>query len=470
MTRDAQFAQLREVVSGDLTTRAEVRYLKILLSRFNTDLIGELPTEIVTLIALCLEPRHIALCLRVSRTWRYKFLSDAVTTTYAKYCWPNLIVSPITQYIFLANLSRVGWAFRNFDESQAEGCVGPIERVRWDGDTHFKLDPEYHGHANEIPDIHTLVYGATNNTIKPTAIYSHGKVAWHGHHHFIVVDNLRAKTRKIFAAPSGIMPGIFLRLEALGSKLVIGTVERLLIAWDHINNQVLEKKLPCTALRCSTQDDKVGVVLYNGNIVVWTWGGIMTEIHTSPLVLGLSLQPPEARMWADCLNVVFDPRNSETIYLASGYLSHRQSHRKVKLAVYQFISANYVDSWGFEFLDPVHGIPTHKQLPIYILDYEAERGCIAFCRLWNGWLSAGPYFKCFVFFDKHKREFVSDSSYHVACWPNGFDDNKECGRDLDLWVEFDERDYAMKQIQPRPLISKDLAGTKEDRGAQNVTS
>jgi hypothetical protein len=231
MSQNTRLVELRQLTSADVLTREEIRYLKVRLSDVHTDLIGELPVELVTLIAVQLDRGDLARCLRVSKIWRQTFLSDSVMTAFAKRHWPAMVNGVVAQDGFLNSLSRLGRASYNFDLRHFDHTHPDFEFVRWDSKAHFKLDPEFHSRTDSIPDAYTrfnIDPDIDPSAFPPFTLYSHGKVARHLFDCIVVIDNLRLKTRKIFTPPSGIMHGLKLRLEALGSRLVVGTIDRML--------------------------------------------------------------------------------------------------------------------------------------------------------------------------------------------------------------------------------------------------
>jgi hypothetical protein len=226
MTR---FAELRQLVSIIAPTREEARYLKVLLSAVHTDLIGELPVELVVIIAVQLKLDDFAACLRVSKVWREKFLSDSVMTAFGIRSCPALIDSVATRQDFQRTFSKLGWASYSFGRH----CYRlSSELVQYDRRANIQLDQEFHSRADRIPAVylrHPLDVLHEPVHLPPSPkFYSSGKAAWHLCDHVVVVDDLRSKKRKVFTPPSGMMHGLTLKLQALGSRLVIGTIDRLL--------------------------------------------------------------------------------------------------------------------------------------------------------------------------------------------------------------------------------------------------
>ncbi|KAI1427513.1 hypothetical protein F5Y12DRAFT_736992 [Xylaria sp. FL1777] len=406
-----RFAQLRQLIYGhDRLSREEIRYLKHLISN-STDLIGELPLEIVVLVALELEAEEFLNCLHVSKVWRERFLSDPIRAAYAKSHWPALIDVAVNRSSFLRALSKIA-------RQQCVNGPRPYKFVAWDKKAHsvelssrcdrIQLDPIFHNLSSNVPDAYTQydmdeMDGMDEPYRKiPTALYSSGKVAWHLCSCVIVIDDLTLKTRKILTPPSGIMYGSLLKLQALGSRLVVGSIDRLLIAWDHVNNQAYEKLLPSRILRCTTQDDRVAIILHGGDIVIWTLGREVLQLDISPLALEAPLDSPQAETWATSLYVFFDARDRNILYLVSGfYFRGVNSTDMVRVTVHEFTVTGHVASWSSEFRDRTAQWACEVEPCIVISEYEAERSCIIFRR--HGMPCPDMYL---ITFDKLKRKFV----------------------------------------------------------------
>ncbi|KAI0911385.1 hypothetical protein F4823DRAFT_310092 [Ustulina deusta] len=439
MSHSSRFAQLRQVIFGhDGPTREEVRYLKILLSDTQTDLIGDLPLELVVLVALELRLSDFARCLCVSKIWRKRFLSSPVISAYAKHRWPALIGGVVNRCNFLGTLSKLGWA----NYSLRHPVKHNPEFVPWDGTAHYQLDPIFHNQSDNLPDAYTR-YRTDPAARSFAAIYASGKVAWHPCGCVVVIDDLTLKMRKVFTPPSGVMHGLGLKLQALGSRLVIGSIDRLLIAWDHINNQAYEKSLPCRILRCTTQDDRVAIVLYGGGVAIWTPGHAVLQLDISPLTLEPSIGPSEAKTWEACLDVLFDPRDSKILYLVSGFCNHIDSSNMVRVTVHEFsVAGHAVASWSSEYYDHAieYGdIEDAAEPRIVVTEYAFERNCIFFWRRTKRVRNT-----LVASFDKLERKFLRDADYLFPPALQSFNryyPQTHGGVDLDFGVDFFSTGY-----------------------------
>ncbi|KAI8944713.1 hypothetical protein F4801DRAFT_172281 [Xylaria longipes] len=415
MSHRSRFSELRQLLfGGDGLTPEEARYLKCLLSYIHTDIIGELPLEIVTLIALQLELNDFAHCLRVSKVWRQRFLSDSVMLAYARHRWPAMNDGVVNRSRFLETLLKLRWATKFWNPNDVGKGKG--EYVSWDSTAQYTLDPVFHNQSDNLPAAYMRFSVISEAAGAITAFYAFGKVAWRLCGCLVAIDDLRSKTRKVFTPPSGTMYGSTLTLQSLGSRLVIGTIDRLLIAWDHVNNQAYEKLLPCRIRRCATYNNRAAVVLYSGDVVVWSPGHAAIQLDTSHLIFGLGINPPEAVIWKESLNVFFDPRNSKNLYLASGYLFHIGSKRMVRVTVHEFSETVHVASWSSDYQDPTTDgedrlvCPLDDKFKSFISDCEIDYSYIVFKR-WTHWEWHIPL----IAFDKIKQKFVD-----IGYYPNTY--------------------------------------------------
>ncbi|KAI0403460.1 hypothetical protein F4802DRAFT_290365 [Xylaria palmicola] len=458
MSQGPRFAELRRLVlGGDGLTRDEVRYLRFLLHDVQTDLVGELPLELLILVALQLDLDDFARCLRVSRVWRERFLSDPVTLAYARRQWPAMIGGAAQKYNFLDTLSRLNLLTRKIIEPNEND----VEIVKWDSTTHYQLDPVLHSRPDTIPDDYARYTGHPESWVDLSPLYSHGKVAWHLCNCVIVVDDLRLRTRKVLTPPSGVQHGLNIELRSLGSRLVVGTIDRLLIAWDHTNNEVFEKQLPCRSLRCATHGDRIAIVLYGGDILIWTPGQPMLQLDMPPSKDEESMKPSISRV-----DVLFDPRDTKTLYLASASKYSLEPDDELHVEVHEFSEARHVASWSsacclyprgvdwFRYNDPFNDPP---ELYVAMFEYEFCRSGIFFSiRQIEGF--SWPI----LVFDKLAREFIDFPEdewwypivrrYQEYGWPGASGrftahPHSQGGLDLDFKVRFDPESYQVVRVQ-----------------------
>ncbi|KAI0555860.1 hypothetical protein F4679DRAFT_520083 [Xylaria curta] len=414
MSHSPRYSELRQLVfGGNGLTPEEARYLRFLLYDIHIDLISDLPLELVILVALGLELDDFHRCLRVSKAWRQRFLSDSVMLAYANHRWPAMIEGVVTPSRFLEILLKLRRA------SPTYWIAEDKEVVRFDNTTHFTLDPVFHSQHSNVPDVYTRNSAEPNFKLHP--VYAFGKVAWHIPGCAIVIDDLRSKTRKVFTPPSGTMRGLSLKLRSLGSRLAIGTIDRLLIAWDHVNNRAYEKSLPGRVLQCATQDSRVAIVLYGGDVITWTPGHAATHLDISCLFPELGTM---VESWKKHLNVFFDPRNSKTLYLASCY---HVGTRTVRVKVHEFSESVHVASWSSEHSNWYHTLG----LPV---DYEFNYSYILFRPKYGAVGSV---------FDKINRMFVNVDYCGRIYFDNQPDDHPDdysdfsFNGDLDFQIDLD---------------------------------
>jgi len=220
-------AELRQLVSSLSLTRDEARYLRLLLSDVRTDLIGELPVELVSMIALHLGMGDFARCLRVSKVWRGKFLSEAVLMPFAKHHWPAVVTNTTTASHAQMFLTKLGSAIHSY-RWWSRFTSRHLPFVGWGRDADIDLDPDTHSNSNDVPLAYLKLVVNQSHPISPDAMYAFGKVAYHPCGYVVVVDDILSMLRKVFEVPGGMIHGPGLELQALGSRLVVGTVDRVL--------------------------------------------------------------------------------------------------------------------------------------------------------------------------------------------------------------------------------------------------
>ncbi|KAI0116403.1 hypothetical protein GGR51DRAFT_501217 [Nemania sp. FL0031] len=403
-----RFSEFRQFVHRDGgLTREEARYLRFLLYDLRTDLIGESPLEIVIMIALHLPLNELTRCLRVSKVWRQQFLAGPVMAAYARANWPAMIDGEVNQQDFLATLSRFGWVcyytLPFIDEVASEV-------VPWFSPTHYQLDPAFHARADELSSDYTQAWERQQQgEAETSALYFSGKLAWCLNNRLIIIDDFRSKTRKIFTVPSGVRHGLALKLQAFGSRLAIAVVDRLVIAWDHIDNRSYEKSLPTRVLRCATQNNRVAFVMHGGDVMIWTPGQAVLQLDPSlPSILKVGNGSSEAHPPRTLLYPFFDAHNSETLYLASACFFLDNSKPMIRITVHEFLTSGHVASWSSEYEDPNSGDRSYlywtnpdPEPRILMTDYELDRSCILFFR-GTPRHGAGR----FAAFDKLERKFI----------------------------------------------------------------
>ncbi|KAI0385458.1 hypothetical protein F5Y04DRAFT_268840 [Hypomontagnella monticulosa] len=412
MTRQARFGQLRQVVFGGSLASEELRYLKILLSRVNTDIIGELPIELVGQIAELLDLHVFIACLRVSRRWRDKLLSVPVIVPVMNKYRPSLRqsgdsqVDPDQYLKILHKIGRSRWGY--FQSNLAK----PFS---WRNESYFRLDPLYYqNHQEDILSAYERFGGPSDDPELDglaylRALYSHGKIAWLAKQRIVVVDNLRSRARKLFKVSTGPLVGPTLQLLAFGDKLIVGSMDRLLIAWDHEAYVCQEKKLPGSIKDATTDGSRVAVVLFNGDVLLWEFGGKLLTIETASLMTNRDPGVNSKKSWTSNLRVIFHPTCSRTLFLASGYTDLVDSKAIMKRVVYEFSDTTHVKTYEFELPASIHNrvdladveVEVRKVLPY-------RRDIIGFCEQYE---PPDPRFitcyETFVEFDIYDRKFTA---------------------------------------------------------------
>ncbi|KAI1646559.1 uncharacterized protein F4817DRAFT_143489 [Daldinia loculata] len=449
-----RLTKLRLLFSSGSLTNQEHRYIKILLSKVNVDLIGELPVEIVGQIAQLLDLHEFVCCLAISRRWRGKFLSPSIIGAIAnKYC-PSLKHSgnPVNLDNCLNALHRIGrlrwksWQARLTKE------------FSWEHESYFKLDPVYHGDHDDTSTVYAQ-FGHYDNDPEPddqaysTALYSRGKIAWLAKPRIVVVDNLWARTRKIFTMPTGALAGLTLQILALGNRLVVGTMNRILVAWDHTTNEFLDKRLPGPIKYAATEGSRVAVVLFNGDAFLWEFGGKVSMIATAPLKQHQGLHGQPLRSWVSNLRIFFHPTCNRTLLLASGYThtGSRHSETILRRVVYEFKDINHTETFEFEFPAKKHdhANPIDPKVDIQkVLPYR--RDIIGFCERHYRPLSRFlvPYqYETFIEFDIYERQFTARTKETFDLEEFGWRAPLE-DADLDFEIKFYSNGFTAVSHQP----------------------
>ncbi|KAI0508298.1 hypothetical protein F5B22DRAFT_425358 [Xylaria bambusicola] len=436
MKHNPRYAFIRQFVSGHgALTREEIRYLRLLLPSYHPDFVVELPLEIVILIALQLTRRDFARCLSVSKAWRERFLSDPVMAAYTIRRWPAFIDGAMNQTRFLQILSRLDhkliWA-------SIMGNIAPeTELVTWDVTAGYQLDSRFHHPLDNPPTPYTQFrMGEDHQAL--TALYCSGKVACHLCGCIVVIDDLKSKTRKVLAPPSGIIHGLSMKLQALGSKLVVASMDRTIIAWDHVENKAYEKSLPCQSLKCATCDDRVAIILYGGNVVLWTPGHAIVQLDVSPVIHEPSIPLSKVKPRETLQGVFFNVHDKRTLYLASASVFGDELNARLHVTVQEFSSASHIGTYSSELAD-YEGPGAWNQPTLELLEYEFDLSFIIFG---GRCMTRGPF--VYTLFDKIERKFTTFDPNNI--WT--FDDNrpalplrksKKAAIDLDFAVRLDTK-------------------------------
>ncbi|GAP85585.1 putative cyclin-like F-box [Rosellinia necatrix] len=449
MSDNARLAELRRFIfieSG--RTLEEFRYVKVLLSNIHTDLIGDLPLELVVSIAVELEPEEFASCLYVSKAWRRRFLSDPVITAYARDFWPAIIDGPVDRATFLTILAKDVWAFYTHPPMM----LPRPDQVTWDNTAGYRFDPAFHNPTDEIIQIYNEFSGPLIVNGASSPLYSSGKVAWRPLSWIVAVDDLREQTRKLFTPPSGLTHGNELVLRALGSKLVVGTINRLLIAWDHTDNRASEKLLLCPSVECTTDDDRVAVILQSGDVVIWTPGyaALQLDLNALPVTPKEFIGTDRAAAWKPRQRVFLGPRDRNTLFLASSHPFCTGSIYRILLAVHEFSGRNYVTSSYLTthahhvFFEDRRDRRDEDNPVILATSYESDHSCIFFGHPHDEDVGTATPFGVF---DKIKGKFITPDKRKWRYWDKQTRLKYICkstkwgGADLDFEVSFRSNGY-----------------------------
>ncbi|KAI1099632.1 hypothetical protein F4804DRAFT_76461 [Jackrogersella minutella] len=449
MEHQGSLAQLRQFILGGSLTSEEHRYLKVLLSEVHVDIIGELPIELVRQIALLLDLRDLVACLAVSKRWRAKLLSTPVIKDITLSLCPSLghtTGTPFNPNECLKILHKIGRSqYACFQSSFTK-------QFAWQNESYFKLDPEYHGHHEDM----AAAYAQFGNYPDPEpdnfaycrALYSNGKIAWAPKPRVIVVDSLWSRTRKVFTASTGPLGFPAIKLKALGDKLVVGAMGHLLVSWDHTTNIRQEKKLPRGIGHVATEGYRVAIILFGGDVLLWEFGGKLSTIATTPIIDYHKFNNDTLCTWTCNLCVILHPTCNRTLFLACGY-ADQDDKSPMKRAVYEFKDSKHIKTFEFEtprlvkIADPNFTKPRIRKVLPYRRDIiafgeEYEVGEVRF---------PTKAHETFVEFDIYDRKFSArineEFDYRQFGWRRLLED-----ADLDFLVRFHSNGFTACSFQP----------------------
>ncbi|KAI0843549.1 hypothetical protein F5Y06DRAFT_284025 [Hypoxylon sp. FL0890] len=444
----ARLSPLRQFVFDSSLTSEELRYVKILLSRVHIDIIDELPIELVRQIAELLDLHHFAACLAVSKRWRNKFLSiSVIRAVLNNFCSSLEQVTNPTQISpdgCLKALHRIGrLRSRCFQSSLTK-------QLAWEHESYFKPDPDYHGNYEDVSTVYAQFCRHNQNPeFWTNPMYSNGKIVWCPKPHIVVVDNLWSRTRKIFNMPTGPLIGPALHTLALGNRLVVGFMDHILVAWDHVTNVRLEKKLPGAIRHVATEGSRVAVVLLHGDVLLWEFGGKLFTVASVPLK-----KSSDAGIGSLNLRAIFHPGCSETLFITDCYIDYVNSKAVIKQKIYEFTDANHVNTFENEItpetFDKIGPAATSRPEVRKLLPYR--RDIIAFLERHpssNSRSASDPCETTSVEFDIYDRKFTSqiglDYHYCTPGWPEFEED-----ADLDFVVRWDPQNpsFTVYSLQP----------------------
>ena len=234
-------------------SQQEVRDLRdnLLAVDFRTDIIARLPVELQILVS-----RHIGLVdlckvVNVSKEWRRIWLQENIVKFLSRKWMPyetdySVLVERIT-----SEKQDLGSVLYDFAQGERFRWISYLPtfspKARWGFDLALKYrgyhppDPEYHpvGPDGQTPLADILEdpefdpdYNAMPSDQTPSLRYAYGRVAWQpgffqgSERSLVVVDNLQARLRRVYAVPGIVQSGATVRLAALGNNLVVATSDR----------------------------------------------------------------------------------------------------------------------------------------------------------------------------------------------------------------------------------------------------
>ncbi|KAJ3559437.1 hypothetical protein NPX13_g9533 [Xylaria arbuscula] len=229
--------------------------------------------------------------------------------------------------------------------------------------------------------------------------YCSGKVAWHEPGSgYIIVDNLRLRTRKVLAPPTEVetMSRSPLRLLALGSRLVVASVGKMIIAWDHIDNQTHQQLLASEPFKCATHKNNVAIHFQGMAVIIWTPGQPAVHIPSQiPQPRIFSTDPSVGSLYQ---GVFFNTHEKETLYVISVDFVGEDDDLMVHITADEFSGINHKATYKFERPAP-HNLATslddRSTEGLKVLEYDFDFSQVRFYSAEHT-----------IIFDKLERQFA----------------------------------------------------------------
>ncbi|KAB5585775.1 hypothetical protein GE09DRAFT_37798 [Coniochaeta sp. 2T2.1] len=319
-------------------THQEVRDLATLLSRadFRTDIVSRLPPELRINVAGHFGEVDVLCLLNVSKQWRAMWLQRDLLS----------IVSEQCRYLDWSLFDGVDfghspeqWTTRQYELIRLRRCrfLGRFSSaivVRHDvGDGHAWLNtgldlagvfPVPSSGKSEAAPLFSRTE-APSIQHKPIggSLYEDGRLVWvtdtlpSPDNILVVVEDLRSRTKRIYRNPSVIQYGPGFELKAIGDKLLVAGVARVMFIWHLESNEFLQISLPQQPKCCATNGEQVAFLRPDG-LLIWTWGSQLNSVDFGGVV---ESNQRVAESWptispTNTMGIFFDPFEEGTLYLA----------------------------------------------------------------------------------------------------------------------------------------------------------
>jgi len=248
--------------------------------------IDRLPVELLIAIFQHLStPADILAAIDVCHSWRSIILSPNIWVPIADQLTPGL--ASHIHAVFPSSAAAQEYAFRS---TLYQHCVresGNFSLVTYHG---LYLDDPFFTWSKQVPvaagGVHSFdsvigldpeARGGRDSRLK---LYSHGRVAWwpEGWHlpFFAVVDDLRARTRRMFMFPGQFNFGNERRRgwkTSMGEFLfIMGQEDAGVCIWHLERNEMRQIRLPDAFERCVVEGERVIFVGRMAQVWLWTWG------------------------------------------------------------------------------------------------------------------------------------------------------------------------------------------------------
>ncbi|KAG6000113.1 hypothetical protein E4U43_001688 [Claviceps pusilla] len=316
--------------------------------------LSDLPSEIVSMIAVKLELDDVLCCRMVSRSWHATWTRGAVTSTICHYFFPGLLEK--------AEIDQDA-------RSPAELLQSCIDSYLWhkrgaypeSSFIEWTTKPFANPSLSQDDELNKEL-SRPKPFFKP--FYAGGMLAWQVDLVSAIVYDIRTHQHHLCSFAAYGIDSWCLELQGMSSNLLVFSAKRRafldhrvqVFIW-HIQFQTWERfPLPDTwqpLKSCFVEGEQVAIVTDQGSIIRWSWGGRALELDQSA---SLNMIPEGYETGIFHPGVILDPKKQRTTYLAMVYQSKskvRDGYARYGERVYLMSVVRYEDE-----------VPTHRWLEI----------------------------------------------------------------------------------------------------------
>ncbi|KAI5456614.1 hypothetical protein BGZ63DRAFT_366516 [Mariannaea sp. PMI_226] len=306
--------------------RHRLRNIKIELSGLE-----HLPEEIVCMLIRHLRVQDFLACRLVSRGWAASWSQDLVVAQACRRFFPGVLETSTIAVAATATsapeLSKKAVLFRAIHMQQQD-----YRRIYFKRDAiHWNAGWDSPEFVNVLPRPQFVPDGSssTRSRLRATARlqypvrYANGKVGWQPLRDLIIVDNLNTRSRQRVVCPRLEAPWRC-QLARLSDQLVVifGVNGRNSHVYHLQHCQFKTIHLPSPVGRCFVQDDRVGAVTVNGQVIIWSWDGKATQLKLE------NVSHPPDTLQDLRPGILLDPFNPRVVFVVWCH-QHPQSDRRL---------------------------------------------------------------------------------------------------------------------------------------------